>query len=142
MGDFEPQISTQTLDPETYRREMDRIREEEVLTEVELHANRIDELHVEGLFAFAEHLVPNARRLWSEYDLKRRRHLQKVLFPSGLQFDGEGFGTPVTCLFFKDREPEAGVESQMVSPRGFVDLYQLEIRGEARRAQLFVLCSL
>lgn len=69
MGDFEPQISTQTLDPETFRREMDRIREEEVLTEVELHENRIDELHVEGLLAFAEHLVLNARRLWSPGNL-------------------------------------------------------------------------
>jgi site-specific DNA recombinase len=112
-------VYQQALDPETYRREMDRIREEEVLTDVELHENRLDELDVEGVLAFAEHVVLNARRLWSEYDLKRRRHLQKVLFPSGLHFDGEGFGTPVTCLFFKDLEAETGAESQMVSPTGF-----------------------
>ena len=112
-------VYQQALDPDTYRREMDRIREEEVLTDVELHENRLDELDVEGVLAFAEHVVLNARRLWSEYDLKRRRELQKVLFPSGLHFDGEGFGTPVTCLFFKSLEAESGAESQMVSPTGF-----------------------
>lgn len=47
--------------------------------------------------------------------MQRRRHLQKVLFPSGVHFDGEGFGTPVTCLFFKDLEAESGQETQMVS---------------------------
>jgi len=87
------------------------------VTDVELHENRMDELDVEGVLAFAEHVVLNARRLWSEYDLKRRRHLQKVLFPSGLQFDGKGSGTPVTCLFFKSLEAETAVESQMV-PNG------------------------
>ena len=112
-------VYQQALDPETYRREMDRIREQECVTDVELHENRLDELDVEGVLAFAEHVVLNARRLWSEYDLKRRRQLQKVLFPSGLYFDGEGFGTPVTCLFFKDLEAETGAESQMVSPTGF-----------------------
>lgn len=78
----------------------DLIREDEVVTdvEVELHENRMDELDVEGVLAFAEHVVLNARRLWSEYDLNRRRHLQKVLFSSGVHFDGEGFGTPFSML--------------------------------------------
>jgi hypothetical protein len=43
-------------------------------SEVELHENRMDELDFEGVLAFAEHVVLNARRLWSEYDLQRRRH--------------------------------------------------------------------
>ncbi|MGB5660296.1 MAG: hypothetical protein WBO54_12500 [Thermoanaerobaculia bacterium] len=90
----------------------------------------MDELDVEGVLAFAEHVVLNARRLWSEYDLKRRRHLQRVLFPSGLHFDGEGSGTPVTCLFFKGLEAKSGLEPQTVSPTGLVDLYQVEICGE------------
>ena len=64
-------------------------------------------------------MVLNARWLGSEYDLQRRRHLQTVLFPSGVRFDGEGFGTPVTRLFFKDLEAESGQETQMVSPTGF-----------------------
>ena len=127
-------VYQQAIDPDTYRREMERIRDEEVVTEVELSENRIDELDVEGVLAFAEHVVLNARRLWSEYDPQRRRHLQKVLFPKGLEFDGESFGTPVTCLFFRDLEAQEGAESQMVSPRGLVFLYQVEIRGETRQA--------
>ncbi len=112
-------VYQQALDPDTYRREMDRIREEEVMREVELYENRMDELDVEGVLAFAEHVVLNARRLWSEYDPQRRRHLQKVLFPKGLEFDGDSFGTPVTCLFFRNLEAREGEESQMASPTGF-----------------------
>lgn len=66
--------------------------------------------------------------------MQRRLHLQKVLFPSGVHFDGEGFGTPVTSLFLKDLEAESGQETQMVSPRGTIPLYQIEIRGETRLA--------
>jgi len=111
-------VYQQAIDPDTYRREMDRIRDEEVVTEVELSENRMDELDVDGVLAFAEHVVLNAQRLWSEYNPQRRRHLQQVLFPEGLKFDGESFGTPVTCLFFRNLEAQEGAESQMVSPTG------------------------
>lgn len=85
-------VYQQAIEPETYRSEMDRIREEAMVTELELHENRMDALDVEAVLAFAEHVVLNAGRLWSEYDPRRRRHLQKALFPKGLEFDGEGFG--------------------------------------------------
>lgn len=78
----------------------------------------MDELDVEGVLAFAEPVVLNARRLWGEYDYKRRRQLQKVPFPSGLHFGDEGFATPVTCLFFKELEAETGAQPQMVSESG------------------------
>ena len=41
-------VYQQAIDPDTYRREMDRIRDEEVVTEVELSENRMDELDVDG----------------------------------------------------------------------------------------------
>ena len=111
-------VYQQAIDPATYRREVDRIRDEEVVTEVELSENRMDELDVDGVLAFAEHVVLNAQRLWSEYNPQRRRHLQQVLFPKGLKFDGESSKTPVTCLFFRNLEAQEGAESQMVSPTG------------------------
>ena len=59
-----------------------------------------------------------SRRLWNEYDPRRKRHLQRVLFPEGLAFDGESFGTPVTCLFFSDLEDFQGEKTRMVSQTG------------------------
>lgn len=115
-------VYQQAIDSDTYRKEMDRIREEAIVTELELHENRMDELNVEAVLSFAEHVVLNAGRLWSEYDPRRRRDLQKALFPEGLEFDGEGFGTPITCLFFRDLDASDGEGEDLVRPRGFEPL--------------------
>ena len=68
---------------------------------------------------FAEHVVLNARRMWSEFPLKHRRRMQKVLFPEGLAWDGEAFRTPVTCLFFRDLERSESEEYELVARTGF-----------------------
>ncbi len=71
------------------------------------------------MLEFAEHVVLNARRMWSEFPLQHRRRMQKVLFPEGLAYDGEAFRTPVTCLFFRDLErPEIELE-KVVARTGF-----------------------
>ena len=51
---------------------------------------------MEGALAFSEHLMMNAARLWLEASLEQKQRLQEVLFPNGLWFDGERFGTVVT----------------------------------------------
>lgn len=53
-----------------------------------------------------------------ELDLDQKQSLQRALFPEGLRFDGEKFGTAVTCLAFKqldDGTPKSGVASQRVA---------------------------
>lgn len=112
-------VYRQAIDEPTYQNELDRIREAMVIAEVEINENRLDELDVEAVLAFAEHVVLNARRLWSEYPLELRRQLQKVLFPDGLAFHGEGFGTPVTCLFFRPLEASEDQDSRLVARAGF-----------------------
>jgi hypothetical protein len=55
-----------------------------------------------------------------ELGLAQRRQLQAALFPKGLQFDGEKFGTAATCLAFKKLDGSGGSNSGMASPTGFV----------------------
>ena len=55
----------------------------------------------EGVLGFAEHVLTNAARLWVELGIDGKQDLQQALFPQGLSFDGQGFGTAVTCLAFK-----------------------------------------
>jgi hypothetical protein len=52
-----------------------------------------------------------------ELGLDQKQQLQKAVFPSGLQFDGERFGTAVTCLAFK-KFGEDGSGSESASPTG------------------------
>jgi hypothetical protein len=66
--------------------------------------------------AFAEHIVTNSPRLWTELDLAQRQRLQSVLSPKRLRFDGERFGTAVTCLAFKRLDGTGESNSGMASP--------------------------
>ena len=50
----------------------------------------------------------------------QKQRLQQVLFPEGLRFDGDEFGTAVTCLAFtKLDETAAPARSvDLISPEG------------------------
>ncbi len=112
-------LHERSIDRQTYERQRDQLREQLALAEMELGAATEAQLDVEGLLAFAEHLLANAARLWIELDLDQKQQLQQVLFPEGLCFDGERFGTAVTCLAFKELVENGETESDLASPPGF-----------------------
>jgi|SRR5688572_17251571 len=93
-------IFQRSIDAAVYERHRDRIQEEIALAELDLHDSRIDEIDVKGLLAFAEHLISNLATVWMEATLPQRQEIQAALFPCGLPFDGERFGTALTCLMF------------------------------------------
>jgi hypothetical protein len=70
-----------------------------------------DQLDVKGVLAFAEHLLTNAAPMWLGLDEKQE--LQRVLFPEGLRFDREKFGTAITCSAFKKLDETGGLNSGM-----------------------------
>lgn len=49
----------------------------------------------------ADKIILRPDRLWVESSVEQRQRLQKTLFPSGIEFDGEQFGTDSTSLFFR-----------------------------------------
>ena len=116
-------IYRQAVDQTTYDQQRDKLREELALADLELHDMRLEELDIEGVLGFAEHLLTNAARLWMEASLDQRQRLQQVFFPEGLQFDGEGFGTAATCLAFKQLGPGETVKDGMASPTGFEPVF-------------------
>jgi len=96
----------------------DELREQIALAQVELSEAKLECIDVEGILGFAEYLLENAPRLWMELSLEQRQQLQRTIFPEGLPFDGEQFGTAVTCLAFKNFggnwTPESGMASQSI----------------------------
>ncbi len=89
------------IDAKTYERQRDTMREDIALVRIELEDARLEEIDVEGLLGFAEHLLGNAARLWMEATAEQKQRLQRVLFPQGLRLKNGQFGTAVTCLAFK-----------------------------------------
>ncbi|MDA1036364.1 MAG: recombinase family protein [Chloroflexi bacterium] len=112
-------IHQKTIDRQTYERQRDQLREQIGLAEIELGDVVSEQLNVDGVLAFAEHVLTNAARLWMELGLDQKQRLQQVLFPEGLRFDGERFGTAATCLAFNKLAENGESESRMASPTGF-----------------------
>jgi hypothetical protein len=116
-------LHERSIDRETYERQRDYLRERFALAEMELSDAVLEDLDVQGVLAFAEHLLANAARLWSELKLERRQQFQQILFPAGLPFDGEKFGTALTCLAFKRLGGNGEAESNVASPTGFEPVF-------------------
>ena len=111
-------LHERSIDRQTYERQRDQLREQVALAEIELNDMVIGQLDIDGVLAFAEHVMTNAARLWMELGLNQRQQLQKALFPEGLRFDGEKFGTAVTCLAFKQLAENGELKSGVASPNG------------------------
>ena len=107
------------IDQITYRAQRDRLRDELAAAELERSDSRSDELDVEGLLAFAEHVLENFSPLWLNAGVADRRTLQTALFPGGLRWDGETFGTAVTIPAFSWLRAVSEQESCVASPTGF-----------------------
>ena len=76
------------IDRATFERQRDKVEQDLALVRLELHETTIEELDIEGLLAFAEHLLSNASRLWTKLDLDQKRRFQRALLPAGPKFDG------------------------------------------------------
>jgi len=71
-------IHEHSIERPTYERQRDRLRERLALAEMELSAAIEGQVDVEGVLAFAEHLLTNAAKLWLELDLNQKQQLQQV----------------------------------------------------------------
>ena len=91
-------IFDRTIDDETYQSQVSRLREDQVMAEIELNDAKVEELDVETLLNFTLHAVGDPSSFWIDGDLDQKQRFQAVMFPSGLTFNGKEFGTAVTCL--------------------------------------------
>ena len=55
--------------------------------------------------------------LWQGATVEQRQRLHGALFPKGLTYDGENFGTGVTCVAFSQLQDQKNSKEGMASPR-------------------------
>jgi site-specific DNA recombinase len=104
------------IDSQTYERQRDKLREDVALARIELEGARLDEIDVEGILGFAEHVLGNAAALWMNASPELRQRLQRVFFPEGLRFTDGKIGTAVTCFAFKQMAAIRNGNSSLASP--------------------------
>jgi site-specific DNA recombinase len=106
------------IDKETYQNQLDRTREEIAVAELELHDAKLEEFDMDASLGFATSVLSNAARFWIECSHDQKERFQRILFPEGLIFEGDGFGTPATCLAFSYLREVALSNSSLASRTG------------------------
>jgi hypothetical protein len=113
-------IAKQNLlfDRETYQRQLDKLNEQIMLAEMQEREAKLESYDVEAVLNFAEHVILNAARLWTEFSSEQKQRLQKVLFPQGVIFADGNYKTEETCLFFKLLQESAGKKTRLATLSG------------------------
>ena len=119
----EAYLYQQKIDRPTYERQRDLLRETVALAAIELQDATLDEIDVEGVLGFAEHVLANAACLWSDANLELKQRLQRVLVPDGLRWRDGRLGTAATCLAFMQLRPFETRQEDMASPTGFEPVF-------------------
>jgi hypothetical protein len=65
---------------------------------------RLDQLDTEAVVEFAQCLLLNAVRIWSESSPEQKQRLQKLIFPTGVLFAEGDYRTNVTSVIFFELE--------------------------------------
>jgi len=111
-------IYEKAIDRETYQRQLDKLNEQIVLAEMQERDAKLEGYDVEGVLNFADHVILNAARLWTEFSSDQKQRLKKVLFPQGVTFADGIYKTTETCLIFKLLQESKGEKSGLVPPPG------------------------
>ncbi len=106
------------IDQGTYQEERHKLDQQIALAELEQMDARADELDVQAALDFSGYVLLNGARLWAESGLDGKQRLQQALFPQGLSFVGEGFGTPITNSIFYSLEDAVTRKEEFGSPPG------------------------
>jgi hypothetical protein len=107
------------MDQRTYQEQAARLDKEVDYAEQQLRATETDFLDLEGVLTFAAKIVTVPARLWMESSLDQRQKMQQTLFPDGLVFNSERFGTAPSSSFFSLLRGCCEDESHLASPTGF-----------------------
>jgi hypothetical protein len=94
-----------------YQDQVARLSEALTLAQMALYEAQVEEIDIEAVLAFAEHLAVRADRLWVAASLDQRQRLQRVLYPSGLVIrENRLVRTRPTLLLFNTWDDPAGQE--------------------------------
>ena len=101
-----------------YTRHMSKLDAERSLLVLERQDAEGEQWDADGLLGFAEHLVMNARRMWDEAPVGYKQKFQRFVVPTGLEWDGERFGTVLTGWFYSQLRADFATGQRMVDLTG------------------------
>ena len=112
-------VYRKAIDQETYQQQLDKLNQDLFMAKTEARDAELEGYDIEAVLNFAEYVLMNVARLWTEFNTDQKQRLQKVLFPEGVTFTDGIFRTNATSLIFSMLQPESGEKSRMATPTGF-----------------------
>ncbi len=116
-------VFSKSIDHQSYISLRDKLRDEIIEAELTLEQSRCADLDIEIALAGSDRVLRDSAGLWRSGNLDQRRRLQTAVFPEGVSFDGEEFGTAVTSPIFKGLAELSVASSSVASPTGFEPVF-------------------
>jgi site-specific DNA recombinase len=111
------------IDQETYGEQVAQLSGDLDAAELDLQDAVIEDLDVDGIFHFAQHVLTDAARIWVEMEPEAKRRFEQHLYPDGLAYEPDGgFRTAPNSPLFRPLELPGDAESRVVQPRGLEPL--------------------
>lgn len=107
------------LPDEDLKEQLEAIKTEIMVKEVAKSESRTFELDLEAILAKAERVLVNVANIWLDSNLEDKQRLQALVFPKGIYYDGQKFGTAEISLSFKLIDGTIVEKSNMVARTGF-----------------------
>ena len=103
-----------TFDDDTAKEELARIKERLALTRLERNELQIDDYDLEIGLNFCLFFMTNVHRLWYEANLTQKLKFQEMIFPEGVNFDYNRFGTSSLANIYELKSQFETEKSTMV----------------------------
>ena len=85
--------------------------------QLEIYDAKLEELDIEAALNYATNALLNAAKL-IQCSSDQKQTFQRVLFPEGLEFNGESYRTATTCIAFSYLQEISSGESSLASRTG------------------------
>ena len=112
-------IYLESIDEETFERQRRRLEDEIADVELEIVSSSTETIDLKSVLGFAERVMTGASTMWLHGTPAQRLGLQTAVFPAGLEFDGESFGTVETNPAFRWLQEIQEGNPVLATPTGF-----------------------
>ena len=97
-----------------------KVKRDIELTEIAMNDSRIEMFDIEATIEYANHFISNIARQWYDLGIEGKARFQKLLFPKGLTYLGNGnFRTSKLCVIFEINEELQKGKTSLVGLEGF-----------------------
>ncbi len=107
-----------TFDEATYKRKIEDINNDIIVKRTELNETKIELNDVGSCLNYCKAFMGNIANLWANAGLDLRQRFQSLVFPEGIAFDGEKFGTARFSPIFEQLQMKHASKTSLIELTG------------------------